>query len=32
VDARDSEIDRELCATSQAREDLGAEYESGLVD
>ncbi|MDJ0341302.1 hypothetical protein QMK19_14685 [Streptomyces sp. H10-C2] len=32
MDARDPELKKELAATLQARKDLGAEYESELVD
>ncbi|WP_329132609.1 hypothetical protein OG552_13585 [Streptomyces sp. NBC_01476] len=32
MDARDPELTKELSATVQARRDLGAEYESELVD
>ncbi|MFG1809188.1 hypothetical protein [Streptomyces sp. NPDC049040] len=32
MDARDPELNRELSATLQARKDLGAEYESELID
>jgi hypothetical protein len=32
MDARDPELKKELSATLQARKDLGAEYESELVD
>ncbi|NUS16559.1 MAG: hypothetical protein HOY69_35040 [Streptomyces sp.] len=32
MDARDPELTKELSATLQARKDLGAEYESELVD
>jgi anti-sigma factor RsiW len=32
MDARDPELSKELSATLQARKDLGAEYESELVD
>jgi uncharacterized membrane protein len=32
MDARDPELNKELSATLQARKDLGAEYESELVD
>jgi uncharacterized membrane protein len=32
MDARDAELNKELAATVQARKDLGAEYESELVD
>ncbi|WUH93221.1 hypothetical protein OG900_25970 [Streptomyces sp. NBC_00433] len=32
MDARDPELSRELSATLQARKDLGAEYESELID
>jgi hypothetical protein len=32
MDARDSELNKELSATLQARKDLGTEYESELVD
>jgi hypothetical protein len=32
MDARDPELKKELSATLQARKDLGADYESELVD
>ncbi|WP_405582369.1 hypothetical protein [Streptomyces sp. NBC_01190] len=32
MDARDPELNKEFAATVQARKDLGAEYESELVD
>ncbi|MEE4544284.1 hypothetical protein V2S66_20170 [Streptomyces sp. V4-01] len=32
MDARDPELNKDLSATLQARKDLGAEYESELVD
>lgn len=32
MDARDPDLKKELAATLQARKDLGAEYESELVD
>lgn len=32
MDTRDPEIAKELSATIQARKDLGAEYESELID
>jgi uncharacterized membrane protein len=32
MDARDPELAKELSATLQARKDLGAEYESELID
>ncbi|WP_031519442.1 hypothetical protein [Streptomyces sp. NRRL F-5123] len=32
MDTRDPELTKELSATLQARKDLGAEYESALVD
>ena len=32
MDTRDPEIANELSATIQARKDLGAEYESELID
>lgn len=32
MDARDPELRQELSATLQARKDLGAEYESELID
>jgi uncharacterized membrane protein len=32
MDARDPELNKELSATLQARKDLGADYESELVD
>jgi len=32
MDARDSELKKELSATLQARKDLGEEYESELID
>lgn len=32
MDARDPELTKELSATVQARKDLGAEYESELID
>jgi uncharacterized membrane protein len=32
MDARDPELNKELSATLRARKDLGAEYESELID